>query len=809
MNNENLFNSTVNFYNINNENFIEFLSKFYGDILDIKSNDEIHKKLINELFLLYNEFNEKGIDEKILKDKIDLFLENKQIIKKLDKLKNDTEEIKTETNNIRSQLDTKANKNEIFTMANMGQDIKEAMTGGSVAVVSGNSVGIETANIDLKNILGEYAVDLNSYEKFNQQKYTHAVGNSSEPNYQYFWRHVVYGEKIKFSSYVKTGIDIFVFTDETQKVITYETASVDGEYNREILVPVGAKRVYFNNDWSKKTFTVNKLEVVKNVNIRDIDNNINEVKNELNEQIISINSKLGYSSKISTLNSYNKYEEFHPTSSIYVGYGTCIKAPNLIKGISAYIYSDNGGIATCEICDINFNLLASSSKHVNALTSDFTLFDFDLDVSKYENVWVRFIGDTTLKIRRNPVTSNFLVADIPEPYCQKGVNPWNTTSDPSYTIPFKVITIIQSSLNAKNLPKPLKSLVGDGVTDDTVALQNAIDYLKEIGGGKLFFPAATYLLNGDLKDIDVYNSIIKIPYNESVTAPPISIVLEGEYETASAYPENTAVPPIAKSTIFYVKRNHDVTGSFPSVFGSKFKSTDNSFNNSTYTDITLYLKNFIIRQKNNGNLTDLQLKYVANVVIENVVSDVDVDGQECSYPTDTRSRGLVLPTLNNYALVRVRNYYAIGRYTGIIHNEHANLDNIFIQRCNRGIRVEQAHHGCYYGKILMQNVHTCLSANGDCRIYGGVLNVENDGKTTVIIDDENNAIYGDIKIHNVRVGVGAKNTYEDIMPFVKGASNLKITTEEKKSVTIVHGDVNATLNNLINALVKTGLIKLN
>ena len=55
MNNENLFNSTVNFYNINNENFIEFLSKFYGDILDIKSNDEIHKKLINELFLLYND----------------------------------------------------------------------------------------------------------------------------------------------------------------------------------------------------------------------------------------------------------------------------------------------------------------------------------------------------------------------------------------------------------------------------------------------------------------------------------------------------------------------------------------------------------------------------------------------------------------------------------------------------------------------------------------------------------------------------------------------------------------------------------
>lgn len=38
------------------------------------------------------------------------------------------------------QLDNKANKNEVFTMANMGQDIKEAMTGGSVAVVDINTV---------------------------------------------------------------------------------------------------------------------------------------------------------------------------------------------------------------------------------------------------------------------------------------------------------------------------------------------------------------------------------------------------------------------------------------------------------------------------------------------------------------------------------------------------------------------------------------------------------------------------------------------------------------------------------------------
>ena len=46
-------------------------------------------------------------------------------------------------NEINSSLEDKANKNEVFTMANMGQDIKEAISGGSVAVVGRSSVGIE------------------------------------------------------------------------------------------------------------------------------------------------------------------------------------------------------------------------------------------------------------------------------------------------------------------------------------------------------------------------------------------------------------------------------------------------------------------------------------------------------------------------------------------------------------------------------------------------------------------------------------------------------------------------------------------
>ena len=50
------------------------------------------------------------------------------------------ENLNSKIDNVSSQLDHKASKNEVFSMANMGQDIREAMTGGSVAVVGKDTI---------------------------------------------------------------------------------------------------------------------------------------------------------------------------------------------------------------------------------------------------------------------------------------------------------------------------------------------------------------------------------------------------------------------------------------------------------------------------------------------------------------------------------------------------------------------------------------------------------------------------------------------------------------------------------------------
>ena len=58
-------------------------------------------------------------------------------------------------------------------------------------------------------------------------------------------------------------------------------------------------------------------------------------------------------------------------------------------------------------------------------------------------------------------------------------------------------TTVQSKLRESVSVKDFGA-VGDGVTDDRVAIQAAIDYLASIGGGTVFYPDGTYLINSSL-----------------------------------------------------------------------------------------------------------------------------------------------------------------------------------------------------------------------------------------------------------------------------------------------------------------------
>ena len=116
-------------FSLNNdkETFLQLLAEFYNRTEGILDKNIIQDELIKELRELYLEFNEKGIDENIVREKVNYFVENngkiKDILAKLvintNKIENNTEKLNANTTsieNINSQLDTIAQTNKTLSI---------------------------------------------------------------------------------------------------------------------------------------------------------------------------------------------------------------------------------------------------------------------------------------------------------------------------------------------------------------------------------------------------------------------------------------------------------------------------------------------------------------------------------------------------------------------------------------------------------------------------------------------------------------------------------------------------------------------
>ena len=148
------------FINNNKETFLQMLAEFYNRTEGIIEKNVNQDELIKELRELYLEFNEKGIDENIVIEKVNYFVENnvkiKDILAKLiintNKIEDNTEKLNTNTNNIKnikSQMeDIAINVTNETELKNTIVNIKE---GGTIQLK--NDIDISTQIIFPKDIV--------------------------------------------------------------------------------------------------------------------------------------------------------------------------------------------------------------------------------------------------------------------------------------------------------------------------------------------------------------------------------------------------------------------------------------------------------------------------------------------------------------------------------------------------------------------------------------------------------------------------------------------------------------------------------
>ena len=118
-------------------------------------------------------------------------------------------------------VNNKADKNSIFTMANMGQDVKEAMTGGSVAVVGNNCIDIGQFVPTIQSDIGEWVNQEFVLEDKGYNTSTGAVDPNADSRIKSFELTAASGTKIKIHGFTFGGEQCSImFLDSNDTLIS-------------------------------------------------------------------------------------------------------------------------------------------------------------------------------------------------------------------------------------------------------------------------------------------------------------------------------------------------------------------------------------------------------------------------------------------------------------------------------------------------------------------------------------------------------------------------------------------------------------
>jgi hypothetical protein len=324
------------------------------------------------------------------------------------------------------------------------------------------------------------------------------------------------------------------------------------------------------------------------------------------------------------------------------------------------------------------------------------------------------------------------------------------------------------SVNIKNAPY---NAAGDGVTNDTLALQSAINDLSALGGGRIFFPPGTYLISGALQDTSGRNAQILLPILP-VTSPPVTIELLGALApTTQFYIGSPLFSATAYSTIKSTLTG--ATGSASFIAG-KESGTD------LWDNVQLVVRDLIFQAPPNPSFTAFNCLAIMGPIFERVVIHTgSLDINTITEPTHTNAIGIKLAPSSHSTGQRLSVVNVYGFYTGLLDGElaetHANFSS-----CKQAVLVPWNVHLSSYRHLGVFNCTAGIVAAGvgytgrggddgthylRVSCFAGERSNSGSGygqpwsDMTYYVDDAANLLTGDIKWLSVRAGIGNDHTF--------------------------------------------------
>ena len=278
---------------------------------------------------------------------------------------------------------------------------------------------------------------------------------------------------------------------------------------------------------------------------------------------------------------------------------------------------------------------------------------------------------------------------------------------------------------------------GDGITDDTAAIQAAIDHAAARGGGKILFPftKAGYRVASPARES--YNGR---PLRAQLVIPPgVNIQLEGEmpcqllysYQVRplgavkSNFRPTTFGLPIRNTTVFsdwHAPEEHDPTARPWSILAApEGDSCKGKFSAAQLSLANLEFRVPLDTEKMYPTQTAVNLQNVSRVHVcdcqfclgENVGDTVL--GKELQ-PNPCHTAGLITSGDQNDNNV-LRNVAAEGFRYGFVFGEHVVADYLYVHNCEQGVTFHDCSHLSVIGHVVAQH-NTVILATADTDLFG-------------------------------------------------------------------------------------------
>jgi hypothetical protein len=256
--------------------------------------------------------------------------------------------------------------------------------------------------------------------------------------------------------------------------------------------------------------------------------------------------------------------------------------------------------------------------------------------------------------------------------------------------------------------------VHDGTTDDTAAVQAAIDACMAAGGGTVFFPNGIYAINGALQSTSTYNSQLTIPQNvySGGSNGPIAIGFVG-MGPAGQWNHGTSGPwePGTSGAILLSNWAGTISNVPAVIAAGRYDAT---YPAASFNWIEVTFRNIEVRCQPNPKLSGIQMAAVASLSLENVTVSTDTDSASMAAPSNTKAYGIHCPLKINVNPPGILyNVFVDGFYTGITIAEVVHGINVSVHHCIVGVECAgPQNHGASFDRLIFVGVKTCMKFTG-------------------------------------------------------------------------------------------------